>query len=41
MTQPRITQVELPQLLAEADQVVCLAVADAETENLMNARIFR
>ena len=40
MTQPRITQVELPQLLAEADQVVCLAVADAETENLMNARSF-
>ena len=35
-----ITQVELPQLLAESDHVVSLAVATAETENLMNAQAF-
>lgn len=38
--EPGITQVALPQLLAEADQVVCLAVANEETENLMNAQAF-
>jgi D-3-phosphoglycerate dehydrogenase len=35
-----IEQAELPVLLAEADFVVCLAVADASTENLMNAAAF-
>jgi D-3-phosphoglycerate dehydrogenase len=35
-----VTQVQLPQLLAEADHVVCLAVATEETENLMDARTF-
>lgn len=35
-----ITPVELPQLLAESDHVVCLAVATEETENLMNAQAF-
>jgi D-3-phosphoglycerate dehydrogenase len=37
---PNITQVELLQLLAESDHVVSLAVATAETENLMNAQAF-
>lgn len=37
---PGITQVELAQLLAEADHVVCLAVATEATENLMNADAF-
>ncbi len=37
---PRIAQVELPELLPEADFVVCLAVATAETENLMDAAAF-
>ena len=37
---PNIVQVELAQLLAEADHVVCLAIASAETENLMNAQTF-
>lgn len=35
-----ITQVELSQLLAESDHVVSLAVASAETENLMNDQAF-
>ena len=35
-----LRQVELPQLLAEADFVVCLALATDETENLMNAQAF-
>ncbi len=37
---PRLAQVELPELLSEADFVVCLAVATAETENLMDAAAF-
>lgn len=36
----RIRHVPLDALLADADFVVCLAVANAETENLMNARTF-
>jgi D-3-phosphoglycerate dehydrogenase / 2-oxoglutarate reductase len=36
----RVAQVELPELLGEADFVVCLAVATAETENLMDAAAF-
>jgi D-3-phosphoglycerate dehydrogenase len=35
-----IMQTEMPQLLAESDYVVCLAVATEETENLMNAAAF-
>lgn len=33
-------QVTLPELLAEADFVVCLAVANAQTENLFDAAAF-
>ncbi|MEO8249291.1 MAG: NAD(P)-dependent oxidoreductase [Burkholderiales bacterium] len=35
-----LTQVPLDRLLAEADHVVCLATATADTENLMNASAF-
>ncbi len=35
---PNIVQVDLARLLAEADHVVCLAVASSETENLINAQ---
>lgn len=35
-----IAQVELDELLASADYVVCLAPANAETENMMDARAF-
>ncbi len=35
-----LKQVTQPQLLAESDYVVCLAVANDETENLMNAAAF-
>ncbi|MEO6959933.1 MAG: NAD(P)-dependent oxidoreductase [Burkholderiaceae bacterium] len=37
---PAITALELPSLLKQADYVVCLAVANEDTENLMNARTF-
>lgn len=37
---PGAEQVGLPDLLARSDFVVCLAVATAETENLMNAAAF-
>ncbi len=37
---PRIAQVELPELLGEADFVVCLAVATEETENLLDGAAF-
>jgi D-3-phosphoglycerate dehydrogenase len=37
---PDITQLELPGLLEQADYVVCLAVANEETENMMNAEAF-
>jgi D-3-phosphoglycerate dehydrogenase len=37
---PHITAVRLEQLLAESDYVVCLAVANEETENLMNDAAF-
>jgi D-3-phosphoglycerate dehydrogenase len=36
----RIAQVELPELLSQADFVVCLAVANERTENLMDAAAF-
>jgi D-3-phosphoglycerate dehydrogenase / 2-oxoglutarate reductase len=35
-----LMQARLPQLLAESDFVACLAVANEETENLMNERSF-
>lgn len=35
-----VVQMELPALLAQADFVVCLAPANAETQNLMNAAAF-
>jgi len=37
---PRLTKVELSELLALSDFVVCLAVANDQTENLMNADAF-
>ena len=37
---PRMHQVPLENLLAEADFVVCLVVANEQTENLMNASNF-
>ena len=37
---PALSQVELPELLAHSDYVVCLAVAVEATENLMNAAAF-
>lgn len=36
-----VRQVDMDELLAEADHVVCLAVANARTENLINADVFR
>jgi D-3-phosphoglycerate dehydrogenase / 2-oxoglutarate reductase len=38
--EPGLQQVELATLLASADHVVCLAVADEATENLINAEAF-
>jgi D-3-phosphoglycerate dehydrogenase len=35
-----IAQVALPELLARSDYVVCLVVANEQTENLMNAAAF-
>ena len=40
VTAPGLRQVELADLLAQADFVVCLAIANAATENLMNAQAF-
>ncbi len=37
---PGITQSALPQLLAKADIVICLAIANDKTENLMNDATF-
>jgi D-3-phosphoglycerate dehydrogenase len=37
---PGLTQVDLAELLAQSDFVVCLAVATEATENLMNAAAF-
>ena len=37
---PAIVQADLEGLLAASDFVVCLAIADASTENLMDARAF-
>ena len=35
-----LKQVQLPDLLARSDFVVCLAIANEQTENLMNAEAF-
>jgi D-3-phosphoglycerate dehydrogenase len=35
-----VEQVDMDRLLAESDHVVCLAVANAETENLIDAGVF-
>jgi len=40
VSQEGVSQVALPQLLAESDHVVCLAVATGETENLIDAQAF-
>jgi D-3-phosphoglycerate dehydrogenase len=37
---PALAQTGLPELLSQSDYVVCLAVANEETENLMNAAAF-
>ena len=37
---PGVAQVALPELLARADFVVCLAIANESTENLMDAATF-
>jgi D-3-phosphoglycerate dehydrogenase len=37
---PGVRQVELDDLLAQSDFVICLAIANAQTENLMNAAAF-
>ncbi|MEO6410440.1 MAG: NAD(P)-dependent oxidoreductase [Burkholderiaceae bacterium] len=39
-TDPSVQQVEFAALLAQADHVVCLAVANAATENLFDAAAF-
>jgi D-3-phosphoglycerate dehydrogenase len=36
-----VRQVSMDELLAESDHVVCLAVANAQTETLINADVFR
>ncbi|MFZ4285719.1 NAD(P)-dependent oxidoreductase [Variovorax sp. HJSM1_2] len=38
--EPGITACSLPQLLQQADHVVCLAPANSDTENLMNTQAF-
>ena len=40
VTTPGVRQVELPELLAQSDYVICLVVANEQTENLMNASAF-
>jgi len=40
ITSSGITQTELARLLSESDFVACLAIANDETENLMNASAF-
>ena len=40
VSNPALAQAGLPQLLAEADFVACLAVATEETENLMGEQAF-
>ncbi len=40
VAQPRLNQVQFAELLARSDFVVCLAIANEQTENLMNAEAF-
>ena len=40
MDHAALIQLDLPELLAQSDFVVCLAVANEATENLMNAQAF-
>lgn len=40
VAQPRLHQVEFGELLARSDFVICLAIANEQTENLMNAAAF-
>ena len=40
MDHAALIQLDLPELLAQSDFVVCLAVANEATENLMNAKTF-
>jgi D-3-phosphoglycerate dehydrogenase / 2-oxoglutarate reductase len=40
VTEPNFRQVDLPILLADSDHVVCLAVANEATENLIDAEAF-
>ena len=40
VSNPALRQVELAELLAQSDFVVCLAIANEKTENLMNADAF-
>ena len=40
VTRPMLKQVQLPDLLARSDFVVCLAIANEQTENLMNGEAF-
>jgi len=40
VSQPKVNQVQFAELLARSDFVVCLAVANERTENLMNAEAF-
>ena len=40
VTRPMLKQVQFGDLLARSDFVVCLAIANEETENLMNAEAF-
>jgi D-3-phosphoglycerate dehydrogenase len=40
VVQPRLNQVQFAELLARSDFVVCLAIANEQTENLMNAEAF-
>jgi D-3-phosphoglycerate dehydrogenase len=40
ITRPGISHVELEQLLSQSDFVACLAIANDETENLMDASAF-
>jgi len=40
ITAPCLKQADLTDLLAQADYVVCLVVANEKTENLMNAAAF-
>src|SRR5262249_56694519 len=40
VTRPMLKQVQLADLLGRSDFVVCLAIANEQTENLMNAEAF-